>query len=1090
MECAGKGEVLPVCFTEGGIHSDLALFLRSDVYPIGGGGDNGASRIYQQDGRKGPNAAGSGGDAVMDGFVTVGADPQSATTIVLKPGFRLILFESSFSSASFSNPPSSCSSLLLLRDLPEALARIQLIRFGGVDCVGVTASDDGVSCLLSADCEMDPSHRKVRHGSLDCAEDGEESSSSSSDEASGSSESIEAQDSTLPPYVLAGMGLISQPGFEMARTMGARLQEELARAIPSRSGKADVSEQQQSREEPVTPVVIAQREALAYNSQLNATHEAVIALLVARPPSFNAVGAPCTPDAAIPPGGEPTTGVSDDVERDQNRVLNNLIETLFAYKGVLEKGVDTVPKCDRASQAKHAMAALEAEEVTHSLASSALRFLARSGDMLHAWGIDPALYSPVFPGVRALVQGAVCRAADTIRSQRQDVQQALESAVVVSLTRSLVTRMADDCKWVLPLAALALSSPGDLPAGGWWDTCVALVGDRRGKIGESGGSASHLKLAKLFKMVVSADIGAGEGRAKDKSKQERSAGDGQENLEACTEKTMENGAVNPGLAQVRHVVGSWLDFYETEVPKLTELLTTGHDSAKDDSEDDGDTDIVRQGAELSPQQWDLGFDTSGWARDRGAMAVAALARDRGIPVGIKTGVEDANGRDENGDKNGNNAFFSTLTRLWSKATTDRAAMSEVQAVEAKAFSRDDVLRRLVLIETTMGSTFARLPGYVMCEAGRWAEWMAEVRRALSAVEVGGGDGSTIDRLRFLLSHPPPEFESKHHARNKVSLSPSSSSSSSAEDSDSSNGSGSGNSGGESGEDSGTEEPAKGSSAASSSATGAGPQPLAVAGEVKPLEALGAHPKVRRDSRERMKIKLGLLDGLGMAAGAESKNDMSAEMREECNTRARHLFGISTSQTRGISLAKNTKEPARFGPAGKVVNTTVATPGFPASVNIHEEDDTGEGEERKFFTFVAESFRPRRDNSDWHREAIPDPVPPVIPSGTTGDASLAVTDQGPIEPRVKGAAAVNDEPAVENETAADTGRTVDTGKQDMEQPTGPPQNLLNGTHSDSDSSSEALPEKVAAKTAQAGKELFPLAEKAAVKDGSRYVRAAF
>lgn len=1085
-ECAGKGEILPVCFAEGGVHSDLALFLAADVLPIGAREDEGAT-ICQQNGRRESNVADADGGAGPDGFVVIGVDTQSSSTIVLKPGFRLILFESSSSVASFSNCPPSSSSLLFLQNSPEALARIQLVRFGGVDCVGVTASDDGVNCLLRTDCETG----SVRDGNLISSKGEDALSVSSSDEGSSSTESKESLDAPLPAYVLAGMGLIRQPGFEMTKTVGARLQEEFARAFPPGSG-VDASEQQQTGEAAAS-VVAAQRGALAYSRELSARHEAVIALLAARPPCFNAEGPPCAPDMAVPSGGEPTTGVSDDVEMDQNRVLNNLIETVFAYKGILEKGLDIVPKCDRASQTKHAIVARKAEKEAHTLTSSALRFLARSGDMLHVWGLDPALYSPIFPGVRALIQGAIRRAVDVIGSQKQDARQALEHTVVVTLTRSMVTRVADDSKWIFPLAALGLTSPGDLPANGWWDTSVALVGDRHGIIDESGGSTSRLKLAKLFKMVLSTDTGAGGRLEKDKHKQELSPGEDQEGLETCREEAPDIGAVNPGLAQVREVVGLWLEFDEAEVHKLTDDSGNGHDCANEDSEDDGDTETTRQGVKLSPQQWDLGFDTSDWGRDRGAMAVAALARDRGIP----TGVEDTNRRDD--DESGSNAFFSTLSQLWLTATADRARMSVLQAAEAKAFSSDDVLRRLVLMETTMNNVFARLPGYVLCEARRWVEWMAEVRRSLSLVEEGG-DSTTIGWLRFLLSNPPPAFESKSNMRNDASsLSSSSSSSSSDEDSNGSDGSSSSSSNSGSGEDNDKEKPTNDSPHASSLATGVGSRSLAAAGEVKPLDALAPHNKVRRDSRERMKIKLGLLDELGMAVGAEEgEDDTSAETKEEFNVRARNLFGISTSQTRGVTSAKKlpssaretaeVKKRSRSDPADKASKTTIMASKSSPSINVHEEDDADGEEDYKFITFVAESFRPQRDNSDWHKEAKPDPVPSVTSSKTPSDIPPAVEDQG-LTASQESVVTVVDKPAVGSEIAADRDdmiHTIGTGEQLENPPTSSPQNLPDGTHSDSDSSSEAMSGNVAIETAHTGQTLDKPTGEAAKNDGLRYV----
>ena len=72
-ECAGKGEVLPVCFTEGGVHGDLVLFLGSDVHPIGARGDKDVTTC-QEEGNRGSNVGDPDVGAVSDGFVVVGAD--------------------------------------------------------------------------------------------------------------------------------------------------------------------------------------------------------------------------------------------------------------------------------------------------------------------------------------------------------------------------------------------------------------------------------------------------------------------------------------------------------------------------------------------------------------------------------------------------------------------------------------------------------------------------------------------------------------------------------------------------------------------------------------------------------------------------------------------------------------------------------------------------------------------------------------------------------------------------------------------------------------------------------------------------------
>ncbi|CAM9651582.1 unnamed protein product, partial [Pylaiella littoralis] len=111
------------------------------------------------------------------------------------------------------------------------------------------------------------------------------------------------------------MGLTRQPGFEMSKTIGALLKEEITRAFPKELGPC-VEVEQQEMEKSVAKIEGAQRDALAYSGQLGATHEAVIALLAARPPCFEEDLPRFTPDTTVPSGGEPTTGVTDDVEVD------------------------------------------------------------------------------------------------------------------------------------------------------------------------------------------------------------------------------------------------------------------------------------------------------------------------------------------------------------------------------------------------------------------------------------------------------------------------------------------------------------------------------------------------------------------------------------------------------------------------------------------------------------------------------------------------------------------------------------------------------------------------------------------------------
>lgn len=985
--CAGKGEILPVCSIEGGIHSDLALFLGSDVVPVEGVQREESSR-WPQDGVEASNVVGSGGGIDgRDAFVTVGDDPQSSSaTIRLKLGFRLILFARTLD---FARPGRlhACSGAaphVFLEDSPNALARVQLVRFGGVDSVGISTADDGADCLTShAKDEDDPSQPTEGGDDVASAADDDESSASSSD--SGDKKSGFAEELPVPPLVLAGMGLTRQPGFEMATTLGARLQEEIVQSFSLASEPGGL-EQTHNLKTSVEKLARVQREALEYSCQLSVTHEAVVALLADSTPCFDAEGSgaehpPTTTDPGVPPGGAPARGVSDEVERDQNRILNNLIETLFAFKYALEKGVSTVPSCNRAFQATQAAVARRAERVPRRFAAVALRFLARSGDMLHACGSDPVLYSPIFPGVKALIHGVIREAPGSVGRARPDQEGAIERTIVGSLTRSMVTRVDSSSTWIFSLAALATTNPGDLPAKGWWDACITLVADRHGDKEESGCRSSRVTLAKLYKTMMAADVAASTPGEVDKQKPDQRKGE-LELPQSCEEGAVKSRAVVQGLAQIRELVGSWLEDEETEVSAqaIAEERASSTSSRDGDieTEDYDDDETPRHAPSLSPQRWDLGFDTSGWATDQGAAAVAALARDRGLSTGANSGADGT-------DNAALDSFLSTLSQLWTAAIADRTKMTAIQAAEAVAFSSDEVLRRLVFLETTMHSLFARLPGFVLCEPRRWSEWITEVRRSLSSVEEGHGDSASRRWLRFLLSHPPPLFESQTDVSGPRS---SSDPSSSAEDDDS-NDSDDSSTGSMSGtgrdEERDNDRPPKERSSKSGAAD-------AVAGEPKQSEAQGegtAHNKVRRDSRERLKFKLRLVDGQGVAGGDDGdERDVAAETKREFAARASKLFGVSTSTIQG-GVTTRKAPPAAGAPGAASDNgTTVARSGaslqssqigpttlVSPSLSANDDGEAGEEEEQaKFITFVAESFRPQRDESDWHREAKADPPP--------------------------------------------------------------------------------------------------------------------
>lgn len=1023
--CAGKGEILPVCSTEGGLHTDLALFLRSEVLPEG-------TESPAMVGGKRPDIVDRCGES--DGLVTVGEEPDSIT-IRLKQGFRLVLFTTSLEFARLRLPsrlyasgtkekgqnrrsPNS-TSLVFFEDSPKTLAGIQLIRFGGIDSVSSGRNDRQVN----VDHESPPS----------CEQEGNHSAFSSKDDASTSSSdrSISNDDALVPPLVLAGMGLIRQPGFEMSTTVNARLKEEIVEDFSSAVDGFRV-------EELMAAVITAQREALTYADQLSATHEAVVALLAARPRSFDPAMKVNNPKTAILPGGESKSGVTDDVEGDQNRVLNNLIETVFAYKSTLEKGLETVLKCNRESQATRAKAARTAGEVAQRLASFTLRLLARTGDMLHAWGLDPVVYSPVFPGVRALVHGVVRRAAHSMGSEKGG-ECAMQRSVLGSLSHSLESRLPNDSTWIVPLAAMATNGDNDFPARGWWDACMLLFADRH-EIKPT--TSAQLTLARLFEIVAAGALGTCIRGSKGTRKgMETDSTDGVADYVEATQTT--NEAVAEGLAQVRAIIGLWRKHSEVvEAPVANDQF-----SDASGSNSDGDESALRNRTTISPQHWDLGFDTSGWAQDQGAATAAALAQTQCIPTtrdlwpahSINVAADGGNGGDDGAETN---CFCERLSLLWSIAKIDRSRMNSIQAASARPFCRDDVLRRLVLLETTMNGVFARLPAHVMSTPSGWSEWIAKMRCSLSSAQKeslkDGGRGSR-DRLRFILSHPPPACGSaKKHARGETvtgsSSSPSSTDESKNSDSDSSSSSDS--RGGESGNTIAAERSSSVSLTAShvsansvadsgsSSTADLGPDGP---GEPTPGAGTGGHARIRRDSRERMKLKLRYVDGIETVVGVESAEDAPPVANKAFTARAGTLFGVSLRPriaNIGIDTAPESLSTTAV-PAieiSRVLEGEAKSKTGNSSVARSSDKDADSDEDAKYITFVAESFRPQRDNSNWHREAKSTPPPPRDANKRAGAALVlngkAAVSAGDDELHAAGQAANKlAEPGAEQSTTA-------------------------------------------------------------------------
>lgn len=1110
IACAAKGEVLPVCSTEGGVHADLALFLGSEVHPGGVDGDVTHRGGFDKDGANNTTAVGE-----FDGHVKVGEDPGS-TTIWLKMGFRVILFATSLEFSRLrlaSMPPSplaglhstkhgpdapqssshtiSTTSLVFLSDLPAALAGIQLVRFGGLDSIGDEADD------RYDDSEGDDENDTVSPTTEDPHDDKQSADDDAGWVQSGCASSLSNESNVcnnvpVPFLVLGGMGLVSRPGFETSATMKARFQEETVGAFPAAVGASEI-------EKSMAALNTANKEALSCSHQLSATHEAVIAILASRPPCFDVPICFRGSQTATLPGGEPRPGVTDEVEGDQNNILNKLIETVLAYKSTIEKTAIEVPTCNRNAQKARAKTSCAVGQLSQRLATSAVRFLARTGDMFHAWGLDPTIHSPVFPGVRCLIYGAIREASDLTLEAGKNERGAVKCAVLNSLAHSLSTRIPRDCAWIVPLAAMAASSTDGFPAHGWWDTCVMLMADRQ-RVEPN--TSSQLTLAKLVGMVdaetrtrsITGNVGVGAEISTSTVKRVDMTLDGvlQEHavLQGYVEAT-EN--VLQGLAQVRAVVDPWLD--HSAISQTASPI--GRDgAASSGSNSDQDDGAIHGRATLSPQQWDLGLDTSGWARDRGA-ATATFTEQSILTTGGRytlgrnqTTNTSREGADIEGckvvrdGKGTADLFFARLSQMWTTVKKDWSELSAFQAVAAKPFCREDVLQRLVLLETTMNGIFARLPRHVLAKPLEWSDWVNTVRQTLSS-----GTPSSVGRMQFLLSHPPPIYRSATVRRQSGTsgdcaadghdlVSTSSSSSTSSDSGYSSddvertgtNRNNCNNSHASGGKEYGSTmgdtvcskpQPSPASprhakitkGGAHSSMPGARDpgtsgttNESAIPGE---SGSSGAPRLVRRDSRERMKFKLGHVDGLeeapAVAAATAAVNTTSAtaksshsgglsiEAKRRLSARASSLFGISSEPVGGrigvTSLVKSSS-PTPVGatqdstlPAGVVGAMANSNRSRPSNGSVGNGSVSGSDEEEQdaYITFVAESFRPQRDNTDWHREAQSTP-PPKLPKKSV-ESAVVDTAKVPVPHEANTIHTAMTEPVQDVLGGAESGDTV-------------------------------------------------------------------
>lgn len=915
-ECAANGELLPICYTEGGVHVDLALFLGSDVLP----GED--VRWYEE-------------NVEVDGYVTVGRGPD-AITIGLKSGFRIILFTTSleFSSGrvvspSFLEGPRSrgiCSNnknshLVFLEDSPSALAGIQLIRFGGVDRLGI---------------EVNPEHD---------ASTVNEGGSGLRSERQDSSSTCEAKEldgggtPAVPSLIMAGMGLHHRLGLETLETLARRMRKDITRAFPVAMKLSEV-------DDALAAVVTSRQKSLAFSQKLSADHEAFVALLSGRPPCFH------QSDVPVPRGGELTMGIRDDVKGDQNRILNDLIEVLLAYQSTLNKGLDNVLLCNRVAQEAKAEAVQAVGREARRMAQSGLRFLSRANDILHASGLDTTLYNPVFPGVLRVIRDSLCDLS-TDASSEQETDK--ERIVLGALSQGLVARLPPSFVWTLPLAALASKTHNFFPALGWWDTCLILLADRHGLEPRTPNQVTLKKLVDLMS------------ERPDRTSNPEESGDAQVKRGAGGESEVkpELGGMTRGTEQVQAVVGPWLLKREAATAESLCDIREGDIASTSDSDADGNDGNHKRAAILS-QCWDLCFDTSEWTGRRG---VSVRSAD-----GIISGEEN-----EEVD-----SFCERFSRRWDTVKGERSKLNPVQALAAGAFSEDDVLQRLVLLEVTMNDVFTLLSRHVLSEARLWSQWVVEISRCLNSL--GGNNrctgGDFVNHLRFLLAHPPPMFGSDAAPEN---LYASDSSDGSSQSECTSSGEASGDSSDQEHSSSTSlhhNPPEKdqhagsgiGTSGACKSSPGAANGKRSTSSN---SEVLSGGPRVRRDSCERIKLlKLRSVDeSKGKIIREKNKAQVSTEARKTFSAIASVVFGIhSNHKTAGTDagsaqnvMVRSAREKVERLESRVAVTTSSMVPN-------DKEDDIDDDDE--YVTFVAEWFRPRRDDSDWHREEKSTPTSPL------------------------------------------------------------------------------------------------------------------
>ncbi|CAM9302843.1 unnamed protein product, partial [Choristocarpus tenellus] len=659
---AEKGEVLMISGVDGGVHPDLALFLGSPLQTV----------HHRQE----------LGETVVIVEATMGGEMR------LKHGFRLIMLTNSLDTTADSHevkenigvPP-----VVLLQDSLAALSGVQVIRFGGTDYVG--ARGHGLMAENSGSLNLWKSEQDRETSDEDCSS--EDSGEATSQDSNGEQVAY----CSLPPLILAGMGLTRLPGYESCLLLEAEINNTVRFGL-SYEKEGDPS----------------------FSHLLNTAHEAVIGLL-STVPNYSKEGA----------------SLSGLYFADQNRVLNKLLDLIFSYHSVMERVRDVLLGNDRTAEKKLTPCAFQVRLQATCTTTAALALLSRFNEALTAWGADPALFDPSFPGVQSAVVSSVkrmiqCRVSDMEdkANMSQVTLPPIELDVVKHLVKVLGMRVPPQSTWLLPIAAMAVTQPNLFPCIGWWRAFLMLVAAHNGQ--QLG--VTKPGFAYLFRSISSSTT---------KKKYSKHGG-----LDTRTIV----GPTSDDFARVISLIQDITEIMEEEktTERVQEVVIAKNKSKRDDEDEESSGGKLRR----MPHSWDTRFNTSGWA--------ARVAEE--VEVAQKFSVSASGDVCEElslpSDSVIPRPFLDKISQLVTAVKQGRSSMNPSQVLASRDVCNDEgVVQRLILIEASMTTMFSGLTLHVLTEANVWNLWLKEVEGAVKCALQGHRD--KVQQLYSLLNKPPPIY---------------------------------------------------------------------------------------------------------------------------------------------------------------------------------------------------------------------------------------------------------------------------------------------------------------------------------------------